>query len=86
MVIEHFGEREEEIGERFRRKGRMLPDGVVYIDSWIDGAGKRCFQLMEAPDRAALDRWIDRWSDLVRFEVTPVKASADYWADRSRSG
>ena len=83
MVIEHFAKNAEQIGERFRQKGRMLPDGVLYIDSWIDAERGRCFQLMQAPDRVSLQQWIRRWDDIVTFEVTPVLTSAEYWASRA---
>ncbi|MDP8980041.1 MAG: DUF3303 domain-containing protein [Acidobacteriota bacterium] len=81
MVIERFrGGDTRAVGERFARSGRMLPEGVSYHASWIDSAGARCFQLMEAPDRESLNAWVSRWDDLVDFEVVPVVTSADYWA------
>ena len=70
MVIEHFARGEtEKIYERFRAKGRMLPDGLVYIDSWLEKEGGRCFQLMETSDPALFKRWTENWRDLVRFEI-----------------
>jgi len=81
MVIEHFKDRDPHpVGARFRERGRMLPEGVSYLASWIDPEHVRCFQLMEAPDAAALTPWIERWADLADFEVVPVQTSADYWA------
>jgi Protein of unknown function (DUF3303) len=81
MVIEHFkGGNAQAIGERFARDGRMLPDGVAYISSWIDEPRARCFQLMEAAHARMLDAWIDRWADLAEFEVVPVVTSQEYWA------
>jgi hypothetical protein len=81
MVIERFKRGDPQpIGERFKRSGRMLPEGVNYLASWIDSASMRCFQVMEAPDRQLLDAWIARWDDLVDFEVVPVLTSADFWA------
>jgi hypothetical protein len=59
----------------------MLPDGLVYLDSWVDERLDRCFQLMETDDRRLLDDWMARWSDVAEFEVVPVIASADA-ADR----
>ncbi len=81
MVIERFKNNDPEpVGERFRRQGRMLPDGVVYHASWIDPVAARCFQLMEADDAARLEDWVDRWADLADFEIVPVLGSRDYWA------
>lgn len=87
MVIERFGKNTTAIGERFERSGRMLPSNVTYLSSWIDAADPsdiRCFQLMEAPDAAALQPWLDAWSDLAAFEVIPVLTSKDFWAARAR--
>jgi len=80
MVVERFRTDSRVIGERFQQKGRMLPEGVVYHMSWVDAAGTRCYQLMEAPRRELLDGWIVRWSDLIDFEVVEVLNSADFWA------
>ena len=81
MVIEHFKD-VTAIGERFKTRGRMLPEGVIYHASWIDTAHNRCFQLMEAPHEEALRAWIKAWSDLADFEIVPVKTSTDFWAAR----
>ena len=62
---------------RFREHGRMTPDGVVYVGSWVTDDLSTCFQVMEAESRAALDEWIERWADLVDFEVVPVITSAE---------
>jgi hypothetical protein len=92
MVMERFDP--GPVGERFRRCGRMMPEGVEYIQSWIDTSERapgladgrvRCFQLMEAPDAASLRPWIDAWADLGEFEVVAVVASQGYWGSR-RSG
>ena len=81
MVIEHFkGGDARAIGERFERSGRMLPEGVTYLASWIDPPRARCFQVMEAGDRDLLTPWISRWEDLMDFEIVPVLTSAEYWA------
>ena len=70
MVIEHFAPgAKDKVYERFQTKGRMLPDGLVYIDSWLEKDGDRCFQLMETDDPSLFDRWTRKWSDLVRFEI-----------------
>ena len=81
MVIEHFKNGDPRpVGDRFRRNGRMLPDGVAYLASWIDSPNSRCFQILEASDLESLDPWIAAWSDLVDFEVVPVQTSAEFWA------
>ena len=86
MVIERFKHDDPgPIGERFKRTGRMLPDGVVYHASWVDTAGTCCFQIMEADNAELLDSWIHHWGDLVDFEVVPVLTSADFWAGRRES-
>jgi hypothetical protein len=79
MVIEHF-KSVTAIGERFRAKGRMLPEGVTYHASWVDPAGHRCFQLMEAPHEESLRPWLDVWNDLVEFQIVPVVTSAEFWS------
>ena len=70
MVIEHFAPgAKDKIYQRFREKGRMLPDGLVYIDSWLEKDGDRCFQLMATEDPALFDHWMENWKDLVRCEI-----------------
>jgi len=87
MVIESFKSGDARpVGERFRRRGRMMPQGLTYHASWVDVAGKRCFQLMEATDEAALREWIGNWSDLVDFEVVPVMTSVQFWAETELGG
>ena len=81
MVIERFKDGDARlIGERFRRSGRMLPDGVAYHASWVDSAGARCFQVMETEHPELLKTWVSRWDDLIDFEIVPVLASGDFWA------
>lgn len=85
MVIERFkGGDAKPVGERFRRSGRMLPEGVTYQASWVDAASARCFQVMEAPRRELLDEWVRRWQDLVDFEIVSVVTSSDFWAQAQR--
>ena len=82
LAIEHFKNNDPTpIRARFVREGRMLPEHVAYHASWVDAERGRCFQIMEAADRALLDPWIDRWADLIDFEITPVETSQDYWAN-----
>jgi len=73
MVIEHFAPgAKAKVYERFEEKGRMLPEGLSFIDSWLEKDGDRCFQLMEADDPALFDQWMDSWKDLVRFEIVEL--------------
>jgi len=75
MVIERFRDAKA-VYERFREKGRMLPDGLRYLDSWVEANLQRCFQLMECEDDRLLQQWVAQWSDLVEFEIVPVTPSA----------
>ena len=84
MVIERF-KNTKLIGERFREKGRMMPEGVVYHASWIEQDGDRCWQLMEAESEEPLRVWASRWADLMEFEFVPVLTSADFWAKYNAS-
>jgi hypothetical protein len=77
MVIERFVQGARPVYERAAEKGRMLPPGVLYLNSWIDESLERCFQLMETDDPSALDEWIGEWSDLVRFEIVPLISSSE---------
>jgi hypothetical protein len=81
MLIERFKDGDAKpIGERFRRDGRMLPEGVIDHASWVDLAGFRCFQLMAEPSPESLAAWTSRWDDLVAFAIVPVLTSADFWS------
>lgn len=77
MVIETFTRGARPVYERARDHGRMLPDGLRYVESWVEDGLGRCFQLMEADDPALFDAWTAEWSDLAQFEIVPVLASAD---------
>ena len=77
MVVERFRRGPEPVYARAAERGRLLPDGLTYVDSWVDTRLDRCFQLMEADDPGLFDAWIDAWSDLMDFEVVPVLASAE---------
>lgn len=78
MVIEHFKNQDAEpVYRRFSEKGRMTPDGLEYVSSWVDMKLERCFQIMETSDPQLLMEWIGNWNDLVDFEVVPVMLSAD---------
>lgn len=76
MVIERFKDgKAKEIYHRYNQKGRMLPEGLKYIDSWVEVNFNRCFQLMECDDLRLFQEWILQWQDLVEFEVIPVVSS-----------
>ena len=77
MVIERFGGRERAaaVYRRARERGRMLPDGLKYVGSWVEADFGRCFQLMECEDPRLLREWAERWQDLVEFEFVPVVTS-----------
>jgi hypothetical protein len=78
MIIEHFKNRDPvPVYRRFRDRGRLAPDGVQYVSSWVDEKLERGFQLMEAPNRMLLDEWIANWSDIIDFEVHPVISSKE---------
>jgi hypothetical protein len=78
LVIERFKEgAAPEIYRRFHEKGRMMPDGLKYLSSWIDLDFKICWQLMQTEDFALFDQWIGNWRDLMDFEVVPVRTSAE---------
>ena len=76
MVVESFAPGcKDRVYERFRRKGRMLPDGLRYIDSWLEKDGNRCFQLMETDEPELFKEWTRHWSDLVSFEIVPLETA-----------
>jgi len=76
MVIERFKEgKTKEIYRRFQEKGRMMPEGLKYVDSWVEVNCDRCFQLMECDDLGLFQEWILQWQDLGDFEIIPVVLS-----------
>jgi len=77
MIIEHYRVGPEPVYRRFRERGRMAPDGLRYINSWVTTDQAHCYQIMECDDRALLDQWMSHWSDIVDFEVIPVVTSAE---------
>ena len=76
MVIERFKDAPA-IYQRLREKGRMMPEGLEYVSSWIDVDLKICWQLMRAEDESLFERWIDNWKDLTDFEIVPVRPSTE---------
>lgn len=78
MIVEHFKNNDAApVYRRFRDSGRMAPEGLLYVSSWVDDKLEKCFQLMQTSDRKLLDQWMARWSDLVDFEVHPVVTSEE---------
>jgi hypothetical protein len=78
MIMERFKNNDAvPVYRRFRDKGRLAPDGLRYVSSWVDDKLERCYQLMETDDRALLDEWIANWSDLADFEVHLVITSKE---------
>jgi hypothetical protein len=76
MVIERFKDTPA-IYRRLREKGRMMPEGLEYVSSWIDVDLRICWQVMRAEDDSLFQTWIDNWKDLADFEVIPVRTSAE---------
>lgn len=77
MIVERFRDRDPvPVYRRFRDRGRLAPDGVRYVSSWVNDKLEICFQLMETDDPRLLDEWIANWSDLVQFEIHPVVSSS----------
>lgn len=77
MIIEHFRDGDARpVYRRFRDRGRLAPDGLRYVASWVTEDFRRCYQVMECDDPALLRQWMAQWQDLVDFEVVPVRTSA----------
>jgi hypothetical protein len=78
MVIERFKNRDAvAVYRRARDQGRMMPEGLAYVGSWVETNYDRCFQLMECADERLFEPWIASWQDLVDFEIVPVRTSDD---------
>jgi hypothetical protein len=78
MIVEHFKDGDPlPVYRRFRERGRLAPNGLIYVSSWVDEQMQHCYQLMETEERELIDRWIANWSDLVDFEVYPVITSQE---------
>lgn len=76
MIIERFKPgKVKEVYERFAAKGRMMPEGLTYINSWINEEVTVCHQLMETASADTLHQWISNWNDLTDFEIVPVVSS-----------
>jgi hypothetical protein len=78
MIVEHFKDKDARpVYRRFRERGRMAPEGLVYLSSWVDEKFERCYQLMETSDPALLEQWMSNWIDITDFEVWPVISSSE---------
>lgn len=78
MIVEHFRNQDPvPVYRRFRDHGRLAPEGLQYISSWVDQNMEVCFQLMEAPAVELVHQWIAQWNDIVEFEVYPVITSSE---------
>ncbi|MEC4816951.1 MAG: DUF3303 family protein [Scytonema sp. PMC 1069.18] len=78
MVIEHFKNRDAlAVYRRVQERGRMLPEGLRYVDSWVEANFNRCFQLMECDDLRLFQQWVVQWQDLGDFEIIPVVSSKE---------
>jgi hypothetical protein len=87
MVIERFRNQDAKpVYRRFRDKGRLMPEGLGFVSSWVAADLGRCFQVMECDDVTLLQRWVVQWSDLIDFEILPVvpgKETAAALADQT---
>jgi hypothetical protein len=78
MIVEHFRDGDPvPVYRRFRDQGRLAPEGLRYVSSWVTDDLRRCFQIMECEDPALLAQWAARWKDLIDFEIIPVVTSAE---------
>lgn len=78
MIVENFRNGDPiPVYRRFRDRGRLAPDGLQYVSSWVDERFQRCFQVMETADRDLIDQWIMNWRDIVDFEVFAVMPSKE---------
>jgi hypothetical protein len=78
VIVEKFRDRNPlPVYRRFRDRGRLAPEGLKYIASWVVSDLSRCYQIMECDDRRLLDEWMSKWDDLIDFEVIPAMTSAE---------
>lgn len=78
MIVERFRQANPvPVYRRFKERGRMAPEGLTYVSSWVTEDLSTCFQVMETSDRTLLDKWMENWTDLVQFEVYSVITSQE---------
>ena len=77
MIVEDYKGDPESVYRRFRERGRLAPDGLHYVNSWVTADLQKCYQVMECDDRSLLDAWMEQWKDLVNFDVIPVISSSE---------
>jgi hypothetical protein len=78
MIIEHYRNGDPApVYRRFRERGRMAPEGLRYVSSWVTTDYAHCYQVMETDDERLLREWISHWDDIVDFDVVPVVTSAE---------
>ena len=78
MIVEHFRDGDAvPVYRRFRDQGRLAPEGLRYVASWVTDDFRQCFQIMECENRQLLAQWTARWEDLIGFEIIPVMTSAE---------
>jgi hypothetical protein len=78
MVVERFkAGAAPKVYQRARERGRQLPPGLEYVDSWVDLQFERCFQLMRTENAGLFEPWVSAWNDLVDFEIIPVRTSSE---------
>jgi len=86
MVIENFKKScAKAVYDRYEKHGRMMPEGLNYINSWVDTKFEKCYQIVECDDINKLQKWISNWQDLVDFEIIPVMTSNEAYAKYKRS-
>jgi hypothetical protein len=87
LVIERFRNGDPApVYARFNARGRLMPEGLAYVSSWITEDLTTCYQVMDTDDRRLLDQWMAHWSDLMEFEVLPVLASAEVQSRMAATG
>jgi hypothetical protein len=77
MIIEYFREGPIPVYRRFREKGRMAPEGLRYVNSWVTADLRRCYQVMECDHPDLIREWTKHWDDITDFEVIPVMTSSE---------